>query len=185
MRIGAILLAACVLCVACTDSSKAGNQSLERMAFDSAPEMLGVGQVLGDSLEYHPPLGWNPLPGELLAGMQASMPTDQALVQQVVAAFTDSTMSSMLVVSSLDRAEGITEKAHLLLEAGLPENAQRAEFLLSDFHCRQYLVQQAQRVQFRLLLDDHLLFDYLVPMQGYETNLEFLEASIGSIHLSH
>ena len=185
MRAGVFFCAVMVLCVACTGSSKPGNQPLERMVFDSSPDMLGPKAVLGDSLSFHPPVDWNPLTEEFLDAMQASLPTDQVLRQRVERAFADSAMTSLLVVTVLDKADGVIEPVYQLLEEGLPDEVKRAEYLLNEFHCRQYLVQQPGRVQFRLLLEDRLLLDYFVPLQEYEFILELLEASIGSIHLSH
>lgn len=142
----------------------------------------------------HAPSEWNFVEEKLLSELDQKVMardvSDSAFLCLPVAIFLQRDNQSVLFISNVP---GVTDSTslityqHLIQEKLAPRKS--GFFLKDQIAFSQFLIQDAQHVNFKLLFQNpkHQLiqFDYIIPITSYISELKAVEASIGSIHLIH
>jgi len=158
-----------------------------------------VDSLLGEAIHHRSPAmvmqaprGWVPLDSTRVAGLAATAGGQAAAgfrLSPREACF-DPVNGCVLVVSdwSSDSVEAWDEVVALrrgLLDRQFSAHPPRHDlFLLGQHLCLQSLVQDSAMVTFKLMLENGVQLDYLVPKSCYAAQAESIASSMGSIRYS-
>lgn len=176
----------------CSTSSQPANEAPTVMTFSVVEALLGAPvQLPGQGLSLRPPKEWLPLDSLRVAELAPALTAHEDSTFRLTAerVFLDPANGCALFVCSWRADSGRTwkdveawQRAHLPAgDAG--RSVKHDAFILAEQPCLQSLIQDSARVNFKLLLSCGIQLDYLVPRHIYESQVELIESSLGSVTL--
>ncbi len=170
------------LLIACSNAGQEGTPGdARKLSFQVEESLLGADLRLEEQqLLLFAPLDWSPVGEDLLTRLRAAQ--DEGAKMNLLQACFHPASSSMLSISVMHHGDvPAVERLRSDLEGREGLKVSEDSYRLNGMPCTQFLAEDSLLVQFRLLLRDSLLVDYLVPRNAYTAQLKALESSIGSI----
>ena len=183
------LLAALAL-VSCSPSAQDAPEEPAVMRFTVVDALLGPPVRLEDPpFEIRPPKDWLPLDSLRVARLGSSMNVggDASFRLEPQRVFMDPASGGVLFVTrwhadSAATWKQVADRQREMLDANkVGREVSHDSFVLAGQLCQQSLVQDSIRVAFKLLLACGFQLDYVVPRSVYETQVELIESSLGSV----
>jgi hypothetical protein len=179
-----------VMGLSCSNSAPPAEEPPLLMAFTLSPHLLGESFSLAEpAFSFQAPAGWDKVDSTRLGQLAGLLreDQDQSVILNLEAVFLDARQGCTLVLSRWQSdsvrtwREEERRQRQRLDERFAGKALQHATYLLQDQLCLQSLVQDSLIVNFKLMLANGLLLDFLVPRQIYETQVELIESSLGSM----
>lgn len=179
---------------ACSRSSQPADEGPVQLQFAVVEALLGPPvQLESPRLSLRPPKEWAEVDSNRvrLLGGQVAQPQDSSFLLTPVRVFLDPATGCALFVSTWSADSAHTwkqveaQQRARLDEAAAGRQIKHDSFILAEQSCLQSLIQDSLRVNFKLLLAGGVQLDYLVPRTIYESQVELIESSLGSVTVPH
>lgn len=174
-------------------------KTAEPKEFTFKVDSLKLGAAVTDTLlnlRFNPPAGWNTAPKDTFNKIAASSGNQSRKAEIILHPrhiFIDENSTHMLSVTEVQFSSSerpFSEKAEIyrsyLSKKLKASNLKSGEFLKSGMHFIQFVIQQEEQMDIRLLFENKngkvVQFDYYAPLDHYESGLPAIESSIGSIY---
>jgi len=185
---GSLLVALAL--ASCSPSAQDAPVEPAVMRFTVVDALLGPPVRLEDPpFEIRPPKNWLPLDSLRVARLGASMNLggDASFRLEPRRVFMDPASGGVLFVTrwqadSTATWKQVEERQRQVQDTTVVgRRVQHDSFVLAGQSCLQTLVQDSLMVGFKLLLACGVQLDYVVPRTVYETQVELIESSLGSV----
>ncbi len=183
-----------LLSSACSRSTQPAGESPVQMEFSVVEALLDPAvQLEHPAFSIRPPKDWaeldssrvGPLGGILSAQLDSSFLLCPERVFLNPATGSALFLSSWSTDSSRSWKQVEAQQRARLDELAAGRSIKHDSFVLADQACLQSLIQDSALVNFKLLLACGVQLDYLVPRTVYESQVELIESSLGSVNVPH
>jgi len=190
--IGALYLNGC-------ENKQNDETGLKQIQFNIDPNTL-AGEVSDSVLKlfFKPPKNWKLIDEKLfkkvedIDDVQLKQKGDVSIIPLYI--FMDDSLKCLLNISQIQLKDGnntdalnLLEYEKLLLGKFGKEKLKRAEFLKGDLPVIQYMINDKEKVNFKILFYNTakvlIQFDYVSSIEVYPKEIKAIESSIGSIQL--
>ncbi len=178
----------------CSKQEKTSSPKVAELTFEidsTKLELTSYNQDLG--IQFNTPKEWKPIPRSLFEEFSKQISSifleGNDFIVNPIFIFLNQQNKSLLYISQFQKFEDSTtvkKYKDLIQETFSPIKV--GDFLKDDIIFTQYLIQDENRVNFKLLFfnskNQLIQFDYIVPKDVYVPELKAIESSIGSIKLT-
>ena len=178
----------------CSKQDQNGTNEINELKFEVDSTKLEIRTRNTDlGIQFNSPKDWMPISHELLEDFSKRNASEylkaSGFVWKPISIFLNKKNESLLYISLVqgqDDTSSITMYKDLIQKN--IASAKAGDFIKDGIHFSQILVQDNERVNFKLLFfnskNQLIQFDYVIPNQFYISELKAIESSIGSIQFT-
>jgi len=178
----------------CSKQDQSGTNEINELKFEVDSTKLEIRTRNTDlGIQFNSPKDWMPISHELLEDFSKRNASEylkaSGFVWKPISIFLNKKNESLLYISLVqgqDDTSSITMYKDLIQKN--IASAKAGDFIKDGIHFSQILVQDNERVNFKLLFfnskNQLIQFDYVIPNQFYISELKAIESSIGSIQFT-